>query len=104
MKQVTVRPAALVELEDAANYYEGERSGLGQRLIDDFYNALVRIQEAPDLGSNRYNHLLENVRMHVLRGFPYLIFYFADSRQVEIIRFLHGHRDVSAILGDEGVE
>ncbi|WP_293122261.1 type II toxin-antitoxin system RelE/ParE family toxin [Microcoleus sp. bin38.metabat.b11b12b14.051] len=60
----------------------------------------------PGLGkmSQFYNPRLANIRQYQIRGFKrYLIFYRAEETGVEILRVLHGVRDLEAIL-DEYLE
>jgi toxin ParE1/3/4 len=101
MKRLAVRPLALAELEEAANYYEGEQAGLGDEFADAFYVALTRLAETPGLGSNQYSHLIPEVRMYVMQRFPYLVFYLDHPKHIEVIRLLHGKRDLPRALSNE---
>ena len=47
------------------------------------------------------NSRLQNVRQIAVKGFrEYLIFYQITAVEVEIIRVIHGSRDIETILGD----
>ena len=51
------------------------------------------------------NPTLADIRQYSIKGFGrYLIFYRATDSGVEILRVLHGARDLSAILDEESQE
>jgi len=44
---------------------------------------------------------IDGLRVWKIMGFPYLVLYLEDDAEVEIVRFLHAHRDVpNALLAD----
>ena len=98
MKQLALRPLALLELEEATNFYEGEQAGLGDRFSDAVEAALLKIRENPDIGSNRYADLVPGLHMHVLHTFQYLIFYFNHAEHIEVVRLLHAQRNLPFLL------
>jgi toxin ParE1/3/4 len=100
MKQLAIRPRALIELEEVTEFYEGAQAGLGDRFADAIEAALLNIRSAPRSGSNRYVDLVPGLQMCVLRTFPYLIFYFEHADCVEVIRIIHGKRDLPAVLSE----
>ncbi|WP_342751628.1 type II toxin-antitoxin system RelE/ParE family toxin [Spirulina major] len=58
----------------------------------------------PNLGKScQFSHVrLQNIRQIAVRGFrKYLIFYQVTIAGVEIIRVLHGSRDMMSILGTD---
>ena len=75
---------------------------------DDFIYAVrtteTNLLESPGTGTPRaFSHpALAGTRSHTVTGFrKYLIFYRSKDDGIEIIRVLHGARDLAAILGDE---
>ncbi len=51
------------------------------------------------------NPRLGDIRYCLVRDFPkYLIFFRVDADMVEIVRVLHGMRNISKLLGEEGDE
>lgn len=58
------------------------------------------IADNPQIGSTRLSQQLsiQGMRSVLVRGFPYLVAYEETARDVEILRLLHGHRDLSAEL------
>ncbi len=60
--------------------------------------------EMPEAGATRafQDPRLEGIRMWPVPGFPrFLIFYRVQQGEVEVIRILHGARNIARILGDE---
>jgi toxin ParE1/3/4 len=94
MKMLAVRPQALLEIEVAASYYEGEQAGLGGRFSDTVEAAFMKIQATPGIGSSRYGDLVPGLQMYVLPTFPFLIFYLEHADRLEVVRILHAKRDL----------
>ncbi len=99
-------PNARNDLVAAATFYArvgGRR--LAQRFVRAVDAARRRIVANAELGSARY---AEELRMPGLRtmpvdGFPYLVFYRAVDRRIEVLRVLHLRRDIPAEFdGDAG--
>ena len=71
------------------------------------FTAAVRVTEEallamPGMGSKRdFDHpMLTGMRFHLVRGFrKYLIFYIPRVDGIEIVRVLHGARDLEALFG-----
>ena len=102
MKAVVVRPAAAREVDDAAAYYAAQNPPLGEALYDEVDRALALLAERPGLGSTRYQHVRsDRPRMWPIGRFPYLVFYLEHHDRIEIIRFLHAHRDLPIALRDQ---
>jgi len=81
------------------------RSSLRQAIR--FYDAVAasyrRLADSPELGA-KYGFRrpkLSDLRVWAVRGFPnHLIFYRLAGRRVEIVRLLHGARDMQAAFGE----
>ena len=102
MKPVVVRPRAGREIDDAAAYYAALNADLGASVYDEVDVALEILAEDSSIGSPRYSHIIQDVRLRVwpIARFPYLIFYLDHDELVEVVRFLHTHRDLPAALRD----
>jgi toxin ParE1/3/4 len=98
MPSVVVRPRALVDLADIWAYIAEDSVNHANKfaaLIDSQFRALAR---QPHMGRSR-PELATN-----LRNFPvghYVIFYVPLPKGVEIIRVLHGARDIESVLHEE---
>ena len=69
--QVAFRRAALVELLDAAEWYEERRKGLGQEFLFDIEESVARASANP----GRYPIVCRDVRNTVARRFPSSVIY-----------------------------
>lgn len=103
MKPVAARPAALRDIERAIGYYLDEGAfEAADRLANELHGAFEHLARHPGTGSPRYGKLLDlpGLRGWRLNDFPYLIFYFERTERIDVIRVLHGARDIAAALLD----
>jgi toxin ParE1/3/4 len=72
-------------------------------LIGAVEEAYTRIGQAPKAGTPRYRVLLNipGLRAALVDRFPYVVFYIEHTRYIDVIRVLHQHRDLPAILFGE---
>ena len=104
-RRVTVRPAADRDLDDQAEYLAVHRDvEIGVR----FYRAaeetfqLLASQSEMGRRTEYRSPLLVGMRMFPMKGFPkYLVFYRPVEGGVEIIRVLHGARDIESLFNPE---
>ena len=89
MKSVRFHRLARAELEQAVDYYEGQRSGLGLDLQTEIEVTVRRLEQNPQLGA-----LYKNTcsRYRVLRRFPYVVFYRELETTLWIVAVAHGKR------------
>lgn len=82
-------PDAQIELNEAYQYYEGRRGGLGLRFIEAVEDAIADIVEWPLAWT-----LLETpFRIRRLRRFPYGILYNPLEAEIVIVAIMHLHRE-----------
>ena len=81
-------PAAELELEEAAQWYEERREGLGLEFLTVVREKVFALMEAPD----RWR-LINGTRRALLEGFPYAVVYreFSDD-ELEIVAVAHLRR------------
>jgi toxin ParE1/3/4 len=102
-KRVIPSNRANLEIVEAADHYAlegGER--LAERFIDALRAAFDTVAKHPGIGSPRYAHELgmEGLRCWKLTTFPYLVLYVEREDRIEVMRVLHGARDIPATLAD----
>jgi toxin ParE1/3/4 len=85
-------PEARVEYDDAADWYEQRRSGLGLDFIARIRDVLGRISLNPQMHATIYR----DVRKAVVTQFPFVVLYREDANEVVIISVFHTSRDPSA--------
>jgi toxin ParE1/3/4 len=104
LKPVLRRQLATDDLLAAAEHYRQVGGKVLQlRFIDAFAAALEHVRRHPASGSPRYADLLpaDELRCWPLKRFPYLILYVDHPDRIDLLRILHGQRDVPALLQSE---
>ncbi|MFN9089948.1 MAG: type II toxin-antitoxin system RelE/ParE family toxin [Alphaproteobacteria bacterium] len=97
IKPVILRILAEQDIERASFHYRSEGGeALALDFIEDAEQAFRRIGRSPAIGSPRYAYelSLEGLRVWPLRRFPYLIFYIEQPNAIDVLRVLHGQRDI----------
>jgi plasmid stabilization system protein ParE len=85
------RPPAQAEFDDAAVWYQGQRTGLGTDFVAEVQKVLDTIAGQPD----RYPVVFGDVREAPVSRFPYAVYYRVKSDRVVIIAVFHTSRDSS---------
>jgi toxin ParE1/3/4 len=101
IKPVILRVLAEQDIEQASFHCQSEGGEvLALDFIEEAEQAFRRIGRNPAIGSPRYAFELglEGVRAWPLRRFPYLIFYIEQPNSLDVLRVLHGQRDIPAWL------
>jgi toxin ParE1/3/4 len=86
------RPA-VADVEAARDYYEAIRDDLAVEFRDELEVVLERLTTFPLSG--RPVAEIRGVRRARLRRFPFSIFYSVTSEAIEVVRVLHGARQVA---------
>lgn len=84
-----LRPEAEIELDEAYNWYEDQKEGLGESFFEYVDHMLVRISQRPQ----SYGIVYRDVRRAIMSRFPYVIYYRVVSDQVIVISIFHGRRN-----------
>jgi plasmid stabilization system protein ParE len=88
---VVLRDEAKLEFDEAFDFYEGRRPGLGVQFVDRVQAVFDRIAENPQL----HALVLGDVRKAVVRRFPFCVYYRSNSQRVEVIAVFHTSRNPS---------
>ncbi len=88
------------DLEEILTYVV-EKSGWerGERVARRFYEAFTKLADNPALGHRRED--LTNLHVLFFAVWSWLVIYRADKRPLEVVRVIHGARDVEALLREE---
>jgi len=90
LKQVIVRPAAAADIEDAYQWYESQRPGLGEEFLAALNLTRDRVLEQPEA----FSVLDRNIRRALIpRRFPYGLFYRVYGDTIVIVTCMHAKRD-----------
>ncbi len=96
MTRALFAPAAEADLEVIHDYIAAENAAAAAALVTRLEDLAARLADAPGMGRAR-PELLPN-----LRSFPlgsYLLFYRRSDNGIEVVRVLHGARDIPALFG-----
>ena len=81
--------AAKSEFDDAIDYYDEQRFGLGLEFDEELEQALERIDHYPEA----WSPLSSRVRRCVLNRFPYSVIYEIRSEIIIIVAIQHHHKE-----------
>ena len=91
------------DLIEACLFIGADAPDAAERLLDAVEVAVQLLLQNPGAGRQRdfRSRRARGVRSWVVKGFQaYLIFYRAGSEDLEIVRFIHGARDIPRLLED----
>jgi plasmid stabilization system protein ParE len=86
---LTFRRQARREFDEAANWYEQRRAGLGAR----FVAAVERVLDQAAVNPGRYAEVLEGVREGLVQEFPYCVYFRKEGEQIVVFAVFHVSRD-----------
>lgn len=92
---VIFRSAALADIQQAYEWYESKRPGLGASFMAELGTTQSLIGTNPEL----FGKLRGDVRRAMLHRFPYAVFYVARSELVSVIAVMHHARNPKAWQG-----
>lgn len=86
------------DLTDIWDYIAADNLEAADRVLDAIASAFVRLAERPEMGHYREDLADKSLRFDAV--YSYLIVYRWETQPLQIIRVLHGARDVRAILDE----
>jgi toxin ParE1/3/4 len=86
---IVLRGEAEAEFDEAFDYYEAQRAGLGVDFVSRVQTVLDRIAANPLL----HGEVVPGVRKGVVQKFPYCVYYRPHADRVEVIAVFHSSRD-----------
>jgi toxin ParE1/3/4 len=99
--KILVTPLAAIDIDDIVLYLTSSNPDIALCFFDDVRSTFADLARNPNIGVNyaSSNSALQNLRRWPVKNFDkYLIFYKNVDDQVEIIRVLHGKRDLEFAL------
>lgn len=87
--RIRFKPSAASDLADAMAWYDAEQSGLGNEFLNAVDDTLRRVAAHPLL----YRECQPDVRLAVLKRFPYLVFFVLDPEEIVVLACLHSRRN-----------
>jgi plasmid stabilization system protein ParE len=92
---VVLRDEAQAEFDEAFDFYEQRRAGLGLAFVTKVQDVFERIAANPRM----HAPVFADVRKAVVAKFPYCVYFRADQARVEVIAVFHASRDPSIWQG-----
>ena len=98
MSHYLLSALARFDLAEIWEYYAADLQNLevADRIRDEFFDAFTKLAQTPGIGHLRRDLAAEDIRFWKVRQF--LIVYRIRGDRLEIVRVLHGARDVRNIL------
>lgn len=104
MSKINKQPQVIQDLIEIADYIAEGNLDVSDRFLAAAEKTFQQLGEMPGMGRirNSPNPRLKNIRQQAVKGFKnYLIFYRTSELGVDILRVIHGARDIEALLSDE---
>jgi plasmid stabilization system protein ParE len=96
MSRFVLTPAARADLTEIFDYIAQDSPDAAHRVLEELRAAMKKLARMPDMG-----HFRRDLASEPLRFWPvysYLIIYRPEARPIQVVRVLHGARDVRRIL------
>ena len=104
MGNVYKHPQVIRDLIDLATYIAVDNMDVSDKFLAAAEETFKQLAQTPKMGRACQfdNPILADVRQQAIKGFRnYLVFYRTRDADVEILRILHGRRDIEAILDED---
>ncbi len=101
MNKVSKRPQVIQDLIGLATYIAEDNLDASDLFLQATEETFKQLGKIPQMGklSQFFNQNLAGIRQQAIKGFrKYLIFYRSTDEGIEILRVIHGVRDLEAIL------
>lgn len=99
--KILITPLATIDIDDIVLYLTSSNPDIALRFFDDVRSTFADLARNPSIGViyGSSNSRLQDLRRWPVKNFDtYLIFYKNAGDRVEIIRVLHGKRDLEIAL------
>jgi toxin ParE1/3/4 len=103
-RRIVITPKASLDIDEHFAYIALENSETALQFFDSARQTFAQLSRMPGIGSL---YILDNPRLRGLRKWPvkgfkkYLIFYFEQEDNIEIVRVLYAGRDIERILENQ---
>ncbi|CAG1002156.1 hypothetical protein MTYP_02982 [Methylophilaceae bacterium] len=92
MRQIVFRHQARRELDEAGDWYEQERIGLGLEFFAEIERLLNRVTSNPE----QFPILYRGTRKAVARRFPYCVYFRERNQHIVVLAVFHSARNPEA--------
>jgi plasmid stabilization system protein ParE len=91
--------AARADLREISDYIRRDSPASARRVREELRAAMRRLASMPGLGHTREDLAAIDPALRFFSVYSYLIVYRTETDPLEVVRVLHGARDVRRILG-----
>jgi len=88
-KPVVIQAEAEADINDAYQWYESQRKGLGESFLLCIEEALSRVSRTPLI----YAIVYKNIRRVLIHRFPFGVFYIEGEKHITVLAVLHARRN-----------
>ncbi|MGH9741859.1 MAG: type II toxin-antitoxin system RelE/ParE family toxin [Candidatus Acidiferrum sp.] len=99
MPQLRIHPLATLDLMDIWSYIADDSQANADAFIDELYETIQKLGRQPGMGRHR-EELAPGIQSFPFRR--YVIFYRDATSAIEIVRVLHGARDIQNLFENPG--
>lgn len=96
MSRFVLTKAARADLDEIFDHIARDNPDAAGRVLGKLRQAMQLLARSPEIGHYRRDLASEPVRFWSV--YSYLVIYRPEARPIQIVRVLHGSRDVRAIL------
>lgn len=96
MSRFVLTPAARADLTEIFDYISRDNPNAARRVLDELRGAMLKLAEMPEMGHYRSDLADEPLRFWPV--YSYLIIYRPEERPLQVVRVLHGARDIRKLL------
>ncbi len=92
------------DLDEHVDYIAADNPSAAARFIESVETAFEQLADMPRIGVVREfrNPRLKGIRVWPIPSFEkYLIFYVLSAEEVQVLRVIHGARDIASVLGED---
>jgi plasmid stabilization system protein ParE len=89
MYSLLLKPLAILMTKDAYNWYETQKPGLGEELLDELDGVYLKLEAHPEY----FGKVKKNFRQAALKRFPFVIVYEIIKTEVVVFAVFHTSRN-----------
>ncbi len=86
---LVLMPEARAEFDQAFDWYESKKAGLGLDFVDRVQHVFDRISASPEM----YATVRQDVRKARVAQFPYSVYYRIEQAEILVVSVFHGKRE-----------
>lgn len=99
MASYSLTPDAIADIDDIWNFIAKDSPRAADSVEDEIFAACGRLSESPLQGQVRTEITARRVRFWTIPAYPNYMIVYRPEAPIQIIRVLHGKRDLKNVLG-----